>query len=113
MHTRQRRGTSCGNWTFQGTFHGSRLAHIRNATDPGFRQHKSGTSESQCVEWNALNVGKVALSDLLPATGYIESNDLDEQRVGEIRDMRIIERDVAIFAEPDKAEIYRSFRQEF
>ena len=57
---------------------------------------RSGTSDS---------VGEVTLADLLATAGPVEHHHLDVERVVEVGDRRVVEREMAVLADPEAAEV--------
>jgi len=55
--------------------------------------------------------GEMTLPHLLAAAGIVQHHALHQQGIGEIGDMGVVERDVAVFADTHESEIHRFGRQ--
>jgi hypothetical protein len=55
---------------------------------------------------------EMAFADLLAAAGIIEADDFDRYRVVEVRHGRVVETNVAVFADADEAGVDWGFGQQ-
>ena len=59
-----------------------------------------------CVR-HGVDVGEVTFADLLPTAGGVELHDLHVERVVEVGDGRVVEREVPVLADAEAAEVER------
>ena len=54
-----------------------------------------------------FQAGETTVVDLLEPTKLVEANDFDEERIEKIGDGRVVERQVAVFADPRADDVGR------
>jgi len=98
-------GASRSDGTRQCVLHRFGFAAFRDAADqlPGTHQQRARCGKG--LRRDAGEIRKVSLTRLLPAAALVEAHSLDAERIVEIRDVRIVECDVPILSDPQRAQV--------
>ena len=105
MEPEDRGGAGGGDRALDGGAYGGGFAGPRDVNAEALRLAENGDGERERVEGHLGEGGEAAVVDLLLAAGEVEFDDFDEERVGEVGDGRVVEGDVAVFANAHADEI--------
>ena len=107
-----RSGARRRNGAFDGGAHRGRFARAGHVDAEATRLAKHGNGQRERMTRHSVERGKTTVVNLLLAARMIQLDDLYELRVCEIRDGRIVECDVAVFADAHANQINRFFAQQ-
>src|SRR5690348_13328107 len=96
-----------GNRLLQSSFDDMRLSRSRNGEDQFGHSKESWNSECDGATGNFGQTGKPTFAKLLPAANVVQGNNSDVKRIIKIRLCRIVECEVAVFADAEQAEFGR------
>src|SRR5947209_20569865 len=88
-----------GDGSLEGVAHRLGLALFGDAADPRLGSEEARASDGHRITRDIRGRGEMALAGLLTAAGVVKGNALQHHGILEIGDMRVVERDVTVFAE--------------
>jgi hypothetical protein len=92
-------------WTIEGPANNTPLDVARNNAEQAIGSQEARDRQRQCLLWNVIVMRKTLIVDLLLATGLVKSDNLDVERIMEIRYGGVIERNMAVNADPEADEV--------
>ncbi len=90
----------------------SRFDGTRNDAEQPVRPHQARHRKRDGAMWNGGQVREAIVIHLLLPADLVQFNHLNVERIGEIGDGRIIERNVSVHADPEADEIDRRLVQQ-
>jgi hypothetical protein len=105
--------TEPGSTESSGRRDGGRFPALWNTADPGIGLKQARTSNRDRRSRYRVNIFEVFLANLLLAAGRVEGDNLHGDGIVKICRRRIIECDVAVFADPDKRDVDFIAQQQF
>ena len=83
------------------------LARLGHDREHRRRAEQRGNGDGDGVRGHRVDVGEVALAHLLATARVVELHHLDVERVVEVGDGRVVEREVPVLADAEAAEVER------
>jgi hypothetical protein len=92
-------------WPIEGPANGVPLNEAWNNAEQAIGSQETRDRQRQCLLGNVAIMHETLIIDLLLAAGLVKSNNLDVERVMEIRHGGVIERNMAVNADPEADEV--------